>query len=255
MDWTVRQSVELFHLHFLRQLCSGPDRARFTLKGGCNLRFFFGSIRYSEDMDLDVSLMSKGTLRNKVDRLLASPALRLPLKTVGITLLDVTAPKQTETTQRWKLGLGMAGHSASPRTKVEFSRRERSEADEEAIENMPAELPRAYGLPPPVVNHYLARAAISQKIQALIGRPQTQARDVFDLQLLRSRSKGPLFVDDKLRAELPMAIDRVLSLSYDDYLSQVVAYLAPDQVAATKDRRVWDAMQLEVVELLQALRR
>ena len=47
-----RQAVELFHLLFLRQLASGADRARIALKGGCNLRFYFGSVRYSEDLDL-----------------------------------------------------------------------------------------------------------------------------------------------------------------------------------------------------------
>ncbi len=255
MDRTLRQSVELFHLHFLRQLCSGPDRARFTLKGGCNLRFFFGSIRYSENMDLDVSVMTRTTLKNKVDRLLDSPALRLPLKTAGITLIEVTGPKQTETTQRWKMGLLVKGQSAALRTKVEFSRRDADEGEVAAVEAMPAELPREYGLPPPVVNHYLAIAATTQKIRALIGRPQTQARDVFDLQLLRSKSKVFWSVDAALTAELPTAIERVLSLSYDDYVSQVVAYLAPEQLAASKDRQVWDAMQLEVVELLQGLRR
>ena len=44
-----------------------------------------------------------------------------------------------------------------------------------------------------------------------------------------------------------------MSLSYDDYQSQVVAYLAPDLAPAFQDREVWDAMQLEVVKFLEAL--
>jgi len=54
----------------------------------------------------------------------------------------------------------------------------------------------------------------------LTGRPETQARDLFDLHLLRS---------------------------------QVVAYLEPEQGAAFTDRSVWEAMQLEVLELLHEL--
>jgi hypothetical protein len=43
-----RQSVELFHLVFLRALfATAEDRERVALKGGCNLRFYFGSVRYS----------------------------------------------------------------------------------------------------------------------------------------------------------------------------------------------------------------
>jgi len=49
----MRQRVELFHLVFLRALVAkGEDKALFCLKGGCNLRFYFESIRYSEDIDL-----------------------------------------------------------------------------------------------------------------------------------------------------------------------------------------------------------
>lgn len=248
-----RQIVELFHLLFIRQLATGADRARFALKGGCNLRFYFGSVRYSEDLDLDVLEMPRGTLKNKVDRLLRAPALALPLQAQGVTVVDVTAPKQTDTTQRWKVGLRTAGGSVPLRTKVEFSRR-RGGADEDlAVEPVGAALARAHGTPPPVLQHYLAPAALRQKIQALLGRPQTQARDVFDLQLLRARVQTLPRLDAELRSRMPQAIDRVLSLSYDDYLGQVVAYLAPDEGEPFRDRAAWDAMQVEIVELLQEL--
>src|SRR5262245_8191520 len=139
-----RQTVELFHLLFLRQLATGADRPRLTLKGGCNLRFFFGSVRYSEDMDLDVLEMPRGTLKNKVDRLLEAPALGLPLQAQGISIDDVSAPKQTDTTQRWKLGLRLAGRSAPLRTKVEFSRRGADTERERAAEPVEAAVARAH---------------------------------------------------------------------------------------------------------------
>ena len=44
---------EAFHLLFLRALVRSMPLESFVLKGGSNLRFFFGSIRYSEDMYLD----------------------------------------------------------------------------------------------------------------------------------------------------------------------------------------------------------
>ena len=106
-----RQAVELFHLHFVRLLCSGPDKDRFAIKGGCNLRFFFESVRYSEDLDLDVERIPVHTLKEKVGKILEGAALRLPLKSRGISVGEVSAPKQTETTQRWKIGL-----AAEPRS-------------------------------------------------------------------------------------------------------------------------------------------
>src|SRR5213075_2252507 len=109
MPFSIRQNIELFHLAFLRALVAkGEDKALIALKGGCNLRFYFGSVRYSEDIDFDVVVIARDTLKNKVERLLRSPILVMPLKAKGIEFVESSAPKQTDTTQRWKLGLRAA---------------------------------------------------------------------------------------------------------------------------------------------------
>lgn len=56
---TDRQAIEVFHLIFLRAITGGPQKSHLVVKGGCNLRFFFGSVRYSQDLDLDVSVVAK----------------------------------------------------------------------------------------------------------------------------------------------------------------------------------------------------
>src|SRR5438105_4480277 len=115
----------MFHLVFLRALTArGEDKALFALKGGCNLRFFFGSVRYSEDIDIDVAVVAKGTLKNKIERLLYAPTVAGPLKTHAIEIVDISAPKQTDTTQRWKVGIRAQGAALPLRTKIEFSRRQ-----------------------------------------------------------------------------------------------------------------------------------
>ena len=55
--------IERFHLLFLVQLGQKLDKRFYALKGGCNLRFFLKSIRYSEDMDLDVQTIPVSELR------------------------------------------------------------------------------------------------------------------------------------------------------------------------------------------------
>ena len=75
MQLSDRQAVELFHLLFLRTLLAGPEKTHIVLKGGCNLRFFFGSARYSEDIDFDVAVIAPGTLKKNVDKLLAPGAM------------------------------------------------------------------------------------------------------------------------------------------------------------------------------------
>ena len=57
--------LEQFHLLFFALLTRGADKRSFVVKGGCNLRFFLRSIRYSEDMDLDVAGIELHALRDK----------------------------------------------------------------------------------------------------------------------------------------------------------------------------------------------
>jgi len=248
-----RQNVEVFHLTFLRALVAkGDDKALIALKGGCNLRFYFGSVRYSEDIDFDVAVMAKGTLANKVDRLLASPLVTAPLKAKGIEVIEVSAPKQTDTTQRWKVGLRVVGSELPLRTKIEFSRRDAISGA--LFESVGLEITRAYGLTPTLASHYGTAAAIAQKIHALAGRAEPQARDVFDLSLLLSRPEArALKLSAAQKKWLPEAIERAMSISFDAYRSKVVAYLDPQQLDLYGDRAAWDAMQDAVVAQLELL--
>ena len=51
MPFTQLQIREAFHLCFLQELLRTFDPKLVALKGGINLRFFFKSPRYSEDME------------------------------------------------------------------------------------------------------------------------------------------------------------------------------------------------------------
>lgn len=249
MPLTARASLELFHLVFLRALVAkGEDKGLIALKGGCNLRFYFGSIRYSEDIDFDVGVIAPGTLRNRVERLLRSPLIAAPLKTAGLEVVDVSAPKQTGTTQRWKVGLRAQGIAAPLRTKVEFSRRDSIEGAR--YEGVASAVLRPYGLTQVLATHYAAHAAIEQKVQALAGRAEPQARDVFDLNLLFARGDVSELHPPK---RLSQAIDNAMGISFDEYRSKVVAYLDPEQAVLYEGRDAWNAMQESVVARLEAL--
>lgn len=254
MPLSVRQCTELFHLVFLRALVAkGEDKGLIALKGGCNLRFFFGSVRYSEVMDLDVVVIAKETLENKVDRLLKSSAVTAPLKAHGLTVVETSAPKQTETTQRWKVCLERAGDEMPIRTKVEFSRRDDIVGTK--YEAADREVLRPYGLTPVLAAHYTTATAIRQKLHALAERTEPQARDVFDLSLLLARHDAAgLALDEAAKTWLDDAIDRAMGLSFDEYASKVVAYLEPSHADVYADRSAWEAMQEDVVARLEALR-
>jgi Nucleotidyl transferase AbiEii toxin, Type IV TA system len=246
-----QQTVEHFHLQFSRLFFAGRDRAQFAIKGGCNLRFFFGSIRYSEDLDVDVmgSAVPVYALKDRVSKLLGSAPLKTALQSDGIRLARVSMPKQTETTQRWKLMLEAEDHALPLNTKIEFSRRALGETAQ--VAPITPGIAREHGLLVFVAQHYPIRTAIEQKVRALVGRPSTQARDVFDLAVLFSLPGGDVDALREVRELAPAAIDRAASVSYRDYTAQVVAYLVRDQAASHGTEETWNAIQLGVIRTLE----
>lgn len=244
------QAVEYFHLQVARLLLSGPDKASFAIKGGCNLRFFFESLRYSEDIDLDVGeRVPVHALKDRVNRLLAGPALTLALRNRGIQVSGVSAPKQTETTQRWKVSLAVQDVPVPLPTKIEFSRR--PSPDEPVLEAISPAVLAEHRSVTFLAPHYPLAAALRQKVQALAARREVQARDLFDLgAVLIPRAGGDTGSLQAVRSGLRGAMERAMALSHADYVSQVVSYLHPDHREALGSREAWDAIQLSVVEFL-----
>jgi predicted nucleotidyltransferase component of viral defense system len=243
------QFVEQFHLLFLAQLGRRVDKKRFVLKGGCNLRFFYRSIRYSEDMDLDLGEVEAHVLRDKVREVFASRPFAQILEARGIRIDHVTEHKQTDTTQRWKLGLRVEGAAVPLPTKIEFSRRGLEEGV--AFGSVDANVARTYQLPPLMVNHYDTATAFRQKVGALVGRRETQARDLFDLHLLLA-SGGAAGAVERLDPRVAeRAGANAMTVDFGMFKSQVLAYLPPDDQAHYDSSAVWDTIVLEVVEALR----
>lgn len=239
--------VEQFHLLFLDQLGRKLDKRHYALKGGCNLRFYLRSIRYSEDMDLDVETTPADVLRDRVELILNGKSLAQILQTRGLTIAHYSAPKQTETTQRWKLTLAARGVALPIHTKIEFSRRGLDQPI--AFEPVDGLLMRDYQLTPFLASHYPPEVAFRQKINALIHRSQTQARDVFDLAHLLNSGVSPLGM--VMPPQWREAQQNAMSVSFDIFKAQVLAFLAPAYQAQYDTPQVWDDMVLRVVDALK----
>ena len=250
--WAERQAIEVFHLLFLRSFGARVDKALFALKGGCNLRFYHRSIRYSEDMDLDIRTLAPGTLRSNVDAVLTADALRHSLRAQKIEIVGATAPKQTSMTQRWKIALRLADQRGNIPTKIEFSRRALDPGA--AVAAVEPELIARYRLYPVIVQHYESAAALAQKISALALRSETQARDIFDIDLLLNAGAAPASLPKAQQELLPAAIANALTIGFDEFVGQVVAYLEPDHQADFASRASWGRLQEKVVDALQALK-
>ncbi len=257
MQTNTLQKREIFHLVFLRALIRSVPISTFVLKGGSNLRLFFGSIRYSEDMDVDASGMTLHLLRDKVMDILTSSALLDTVRTFGIERIqppNISRAKQTETVQRFKVHLiTAAGEDLS--AKVEFSRR----GFDSPIKSEPI-LPQilaTYRMPPLIIPHYTALAAARQKIRTIAERRQPEARDIFDLFTLSSQPEVSTMNPAEMfsQEELILARQRIYALDYARYRDTVVSYLGSEDRTAYDSAQVWDQIRLQVVSLLERGRR
>lgn len=240
---------EFFHLLALRHLSARLSGRSWALKGGVCLRLFHGSGRLSEDMDLDVDPgIRRATLENGVDAVLGSPALRADLVRGGLSLSRVSKPKQTETTQRWKVELTLSGEAVQ--TKVEFSRR-RDVSPAASAPPSPALLDR-YGVMQFAARHYGAAEMAVQKASALAADNRNAVRDLYDLDLLWSRR--PAEVDAALRgasaALRESAAAKAESFSWKDFQGEVLPYLE-DSVRAAYSTDTFASLKKSVASRLR----
>lgn len=251
---TSLQQREIFHLEFLRTLNRVLKPGSYVLKGGTNLRFFFGSVRYSEDLDIDIGGITVSTSKDKVMEILRSPTQTTVLKPFQIEEVlppDISKAKQTATVQRFKVHLiTTAGENLF--TKIEFSRRgvEPGVKTEMVI----PEITRFYKIAPIIIYHYGLETAVLQKIRALTNRKQIQARDLFDLFVLHNRVEEPTIIKNNLNKEkIVEANENILAITYKQYHDTVVTYLSESDQQHWGSETVWDEIRLKVAEFLEKL--
>lgn len=247
-DLTHAQVIECFHLAFLNVLPSHVRRENYVVKGGANLRYFYRSHRYSEDIDFDAVLGEGWKLAEQVDAALAASALSAQLRRYDIQVENINQAKQTDTTRRWKLLIGAPGHNDPISTKVEFSKRNGdTRFDTETVDE---HVTKPYGLIRPILQRYGPSAATEQKIVALALRNETQARDVFDLDWLFSNFGGVVEPGSLDPGHLEQAANSCAALTYDTYQGQVVPFLELDIVEIYGSEEAWNQMQTKVFEEL-----
>lgn len=255
-----RQAREAFHLLLLEALSARLEGDLWAVKGGVNLRMFFGSVRYSEDIDLDVSPFKRRALRKILLEILESGLFLRRLRALGIQEIrkgtnDVS--KDTDTTLRISRQIVVGGVPFS--TAIEVSFRPPHADDGRETATLDQRLTDRYLVAGSVARapHYIRTAAIAQKLNALAHRTAVQARDVFDLCWLAQDA-----LTDAERTQIAQRVDaetlaqaqaRALSMTYPEYRDQVVEYLDRAESQAFASEADWERQQLRVSELVDDL--
>lgn len=246
---------ELFHLALLRQLSARLSGRSYALKGGICLRFYHRSPRLSEDMDLDVvAQVRAAALENAVDSVIDGRAMLATLMPVGVTSIKTTKPKQTETTQRWKVILQMSA-GEELRTKVEFSRRRDRIQFSKGVPD--ADLLNRYKAAPFASQYYDADRMAAQKIEALASPGRNALRDLFDLNhLFETAGSRPEKVGALLDAGLPeAAAGKISSFTFKAFHEQVAPYLTAELLDIYQDSEAFDKQKDRVETILLGMRK
>jgi len=249
------QVREVFHIEFLRWLGRKAKPENYAVKGGVNLRFFFKSFRYSEDMDIDVRDIKIFQLQDTVMTILNNRTFRENLKPFGIADIrapDITKAKQTETTQRFKAHIILSS-GEDLFTKIEFSRRGFS--GDVVTGLLDDRILRVYKLAPLLASHYDCFSAAAQKIGALASRAQTQARDIFDLVILSSQCDGwpahTVIDEEKVQA----ALGRIAEVGFEQFRDTVVSYLSVEDQKAYSTEASWKEAQQKCSTFIKEARK
>jgi len=249
------QLREIFHLEFLRWLGRKTKVKHYAVKGGANLRFFFNSFRYSEDIDLDIQSIAVETLKDMVMSILQAPSFQAIFKPFGVERVvppDISRAKQTETTQRFKAHLiTSAGEDLF--TKIEFSRR--GFKGKVIVQSASDIILRAYKLAPLLIPHYDIQSAIMQKIEALATRSAIQARDIFDLYILNSQYKPIKEHGIKINnTKLTKAHQSIFEVNFEQFRDTVISYLSSEDQPLYNSSSSWDEVQLKVANFIDELK-
>lgn len=242
------QAIEVFHLLFLRALTVNASNW-FVLKGGANLRYFFKSDRYSNDIDFDFFSKPDWIVEETVDKVLGGRALSTLLRHQDLNIVDVTKPRQRATTRRWKVAISRDDVDGDVvRTKIEFSGRNAPDTDRD-FEVIPEVILNNYGVSSISLPHYKQTAALEQKIAALALRSETKARDVFDIELLvrLHRASGSPRLDNAYALD---AAARARAVTYPSFQSEVLPLLDDDVAALYENEATWAAMRESVTSAL-----
>ncbi|OGH56482.1 MAG: hypothetical protein A3G34_16195 [Candidatus Lindowbacteria bacterium RIFCSPLOWO2_12_FULL_62_27] len=240
---------EFFHLQFLRHLGLRLAGRDYALKGGIALRFFHRSARMSEDIDLDVaSRVRRATLQRAVDSILGGRAFLAAFAAMGVSRIQFSRPKQTETTQRWKIGLAMSRDVAFS-TRVEFSRR-RDRI--ECLTGIPdAGVLNAHKVPPFAVRYYSAHDLAIQKIRALAAPARHAVRDLFDLDHLVTMAGVSLAdVRQEVKEDAERAAEKAGRFNLKDFRAQVLPYLPEDLAPACETAGAFEDLKGRVERAL-----
>ena len=236
-----RESLEreLVQARVLSAIFSRTVKEQVVLKGGMAMRSLFGSVRYTKDIDLGQNqLQSIGALQRVMRSAIAEAT------TGFLDNVEVSEPKQTDTTARWKIS-GQTSRGTNIALTIEVSRRG---------------VPTGYitsklYVPPPealcttvAIDVYSVEAIAASKVFCLANPNRTAPRDLYDLDLLIRMDVVPaqeLLQGSSGTQTIQLVWDKLEIMTWGQFQLEVLPYLS-ESVRSRIDEAEFDDMRVRV---------
>jgi hypothetical protein len=235
-------ALELTQVRVLSAIFNKVVNREILLKGGFAMRVAANSARPTKDIDLQAN----GASMERVQGLVRSAINELTKSNI-LDDVKISEPKQTETTQRWKIGGRIKGGETPVHLTIEVSRRGL----------IPADMTRAIrferqgtGVPPAIIECYSPKAIAAAKFDALASPMREAPRDVFDLDVLISmRVEPPVhifankYTEQELLEKLQIVSDKLDKMDFETVKSQLLPHLPPG-MKKNFGASEWETMRL-----------
>jgi predicted nucleotidyltransferase component of viral defense system len=242
---------ENIQAQLLMELFAQSARRELILKGGMAMRAAHDSVRFTKDIDLDANPeIDKSRIQGIVKR-----AIDATLSYGGLENAKVTAPKQTDTTMRWKINGTLAGGTSHINLTIEISRRGNTAMDH--VVSKPLYFVGGPAVRPVAVHSIDAEAMAVSKVFALTSPNRSAPRDLWDLAMLIDMEVKPapeLFLRHGVAAiqeALNNLWQKVDGFTWAQFQQEVLPTL-PLSVRGTVDEQLFSSMQLKVGERVSA---
>lgn len=244
-DMEMNVTRDIVQSRVLGAIFSNSVKNEIALKGGFAMRVMANSQRFTKDIDLAASpSLPLRAVQQCIRKSLTD------LKGIGLVEdMKVTEPKQTETTQRWKIGGRVGDHEIN--LTIEISRRDELAND---IVKTEYQTPASGIGPVPIACIGLPSLAAA-KMDCLSNPNREAPRDIYDLYLLIKMDVRPTkeliaqFGEEKLAEIREMIWHKMDKMNYSVASERLLSFL-PAEAASKITRDVWQEMRLVVGEEL-----
>lgn len=241
---------DMLQARILSAMFDHAAKKELALKGGLAMRAAHGSHRFTKDIDLQ---SGPDTPMPRVKSIVEN-AVKAALEVGILENVTITAPKQTETVQRWKVNGTIVGGGSQVNLTVEVSRRGMPPA--KAISSI-VYAPAGEGLKAVSMEVYSPTAIAASKVDCLLNPNRAAPRDVYDLYqlIVKMRVDPPVeFLRSMGRDALALGLKevwpKITSLNWELARNDLLPYLSLEgEPELTQE--VWEDMQLRTSDMVE----